>query len=43
MPENRQQEGGLTKGTTERGRQKNMSKMNDHGRNRGNVRGERKK
>jgi len=36
MPENRQQEGGLTKNTTERGRVKNMSKFNDHGQNRGN-------
>lgn len=36
MAENRQQEGGLEKNTTERGRKKNMSKQNDHGRNRGN-------
>ncbi len=35
MAENRQQQGGLTKNTTERGRKKNMSKQNDHGRNRG--------
>jgi len=42
MPENRQQEGGLTKNTTERGRTKNMSKSQDHGRNRGNKDKDRK-
>lgn len=36
MPENRQQEGGLKKNTTERGRIKKMTKYDDHGRNRGN-------
>lgn len=41
MAENRQQDGGLVKNTTERGRKKDISKYNDHGRNRGNKRQER--
>ena len=36
MAENRQQEGGVLKNTTERGRVKKISKYDDHGRNRGN-------
>lgn len=35
MPENRKQEGGLLKNTTERGRKDNLTPENDHGRNRG--------
>ena len=36
MPENRKQEGGIRKNTTERGKGKNLTNYNDHGRNRGN-------
>ena len=43
MPENRKQEGGLTKNTTEKGRQKNLSPEHDRGRNRGDDHKQRNK
>ncbi len=42
MPENRQQEGGIAKNTTERGRTKDVTANNDQSRNRGNQRKYRK-
>ncbi len=43
MAENRKQEGGLTKNTTERGSSKNISPQHDHGRNRGDDHKQRNK
>jgi len=43
MPENRKQQGGLTKNTTEKGRSKDMSPQRDHGRNRGDDHKQRNK